>query len=283
MEFEDLERLYGLTKWYSNPRTREGRRRLEGTITIMKELLKHEWVQAILTPRKEVRVVDVCSGGGIGGFAFAKVLVDQGYSVSLDLVDLRHSELEEAKKFKEEFLPSIELNTYAINALELHKIGKKYDVALFWGLSAPHFDPWDFTRLLSSISRSLVDDGVLFMEEGDRIQSIVLRTGYQYVWPEGFGEDDAIVSIHRGYDIVRGRVRRIIIDLEKGTKVAYPVYLWWTIASLAAYAWVFFKDIDIYTPPISSRYSRYIIIARKPRRVIKPEDFDGNPTILVKK
>jgi hypothetical protein len=74
-----------------------------------------------------------------------------------------------------------------------------------------------------------------------------------------------------------GDTIRILVDLLTGEHVEMNVY-YWDIASSATLTWMFFEDIDFM--PARSPFSGFIL-ARRPRRVIKPEDFTlENPTII---
>lgn len=60
-------------------------------LDLVKRLLEHRFLAAMLRGRDLVRVVDTCSGTGIGGYLFAKLLleIERGYSIELTLVDVR--------------------------------------------------------------------------------------------------------------------------------------------------------------------------------------------------
>lgn len=58
-------------------------------LDLVKRLLEHRFLAAMLRGRDLVRVVDTCSGTGIGGYLFAKLLLERGYSIELTLVDVR--------------------------------------------------------------------------------------------------------------------------------------------------------------------------------------------------
>jgi hypothetical protein len=57
----------------------------------MEKLVVHPWLQELFKSRKSVSVIDICSGTGIEGVAFCKVLKNKDLKVSLALIDLRVS------------------------------------------------------------------------------------------------------------------------------------------------------------------------------------------------
>jgi hypothetical protein len=74
-----------------------------------------------------------------------------------------------------------------------------------------------------------------------------------------------------------GDTIRILVDLLTGEHVEMNVYHW-DIASSASLTRMFFEDIDFM--PARSPFSGSIL-ARRPRRIIKPEDFTlENQTII---
>ncbi len=272
-----LSELYALFAWPSSPLSIEGRRRMFEAMETLTKALEHEWLRGIVM-RNRVRVVDVCSGGGIAGFAIAKLLSDKGVDVELALIDLRGEELDAARRYRDEYMPSVKLETYAMDAREIHKLGRSFDIALLWGFSMPHFSPWDALKLFASIALVLEPHGALLVEEVDRMLSIFMRVGYKYVWPEGFS-DKPIISLHKGYDLLRGTVKRIFVDLSSGKAVPHEACLNWTLSFTAAFMWVFFEDVDL--GYIARGSSRAILIAHRPRKAIDVDRFlRAEPSML---
>ncbi len=268
-----LSELYALFAWPSSPLSIEGRRRMFEAMETLTKVLEHGWLRGIVM-RNRVRVVDVCSGGGIAGFALAKLLSDRGIDVELALVDLRGEELDAARRYGDEYMPSVKLETYAMDAKEIHKLGRSFDIALLWGFSMPYFSPWDALKLFASIAPVLELHGALLVEEIDRMLSIFMRTGYRYVWPEGFS-DKPVTSLYKGYDILRGTVKRIFVDLSSGKVVPHEICLDWTLS----FIWVFFEDVDL--GYIAQGSSRAILIAYRPRKAIDVDRFlRAEPSML---
>jgi len=278
----ELEELYSLLKWNSNPRTAEGKCRIFEILENMKKVLEHEWIKNIVGTRKKVRIVDLCSGGGVAGFALARLLVDRGVEVSLTLVDLRRKELFDGWLYAKEVFPEVEIDAVALDVKDIEKLGKSFDIALIWGLSLPHFSPWDFLKLLNAVRKCLSSDGILMIEECDRFVTIFGSIGYRYVIPEGRSEKP-VVSIHNGYDYVTGMCRRIVVDLSTGRYVHASVCVLWTIPFIASFVWMFFEDIDVID--LSMREGvRTVVLGCRPRKGIDLDFVSRNvPTILRKR
>ncbi len=273
----ELSELYALLAWPSNPLSAEGRRRMFEAMEVLTKVIEHEWLREIVS-RNRVKVVDVCSGGGVAGFALAKLLIDRGIDVELVLVDLRGEELEAARRYRDEYMPSVKLETYTMDAREVHNLGKSFDIALLWGFSMPHFSPWDALKLFASIALALEPHGVLLVEEVDRMLSIFLRIGYKYVLPEGLG-DKPVIGLHKAYNLLRGTVKRFLVDLSSGKTVQHEVCLSWSLPFVAAFMWVFFEDVDIGYAVRGG--SRAVLVARRPRRAMDVESFlRAEPSML---
>ena len=274
---EYLERLYRVFPWSEDPFTERGLRRYQASLSEFKAMLSHGWFR-FTGGRRELKLVDLCSGTGIGGIALAKVLVESGFSVSLTLIDLRRDALSKAVEFglrelgfKPEVLVSdvVELNTAGLERV--------FDVALMWGLTTPHFSPWDWIRILRNISRILVDNGLFIYDEADRVYTVFYTMGYKEVLPELAEKNRVILTIHKDKDFKMGYFNRLALDLISNEREEMKVYFW-DIASSAAFTWIFFNDVDYI--PTRKPYSG-IIIARKPRRSINLEEsFRETPKLL---
>ncbi|ABL78783.1 class I SAM-dependent methyltransferase [Thermofilum pendens] len=272
---ESLSRFYEVFPWPEDPLSPEGRARYEAALSFFRGLLEHEWLTGIAGKRR-LSVVDVCSGAGLGGVALAKAFTERGLEVELVLVDLRREALELARRFSEAELGS-PAETYVLDARELHALGRRFDVALVYGLTTPHFDAFDAARVYSSIAESLADDGVLLVEENDRFYGLIVLGGYREVFYEG-DERRGALSVQVGYDSLRGVVRRMHVDLSTG-KRAVGETRYWDLAGTLALVWLFFEDVDFARYPGKPRTG--IVIAKKPRRKLRPDEL-GLPTVLRK-
>jgi len=272
----ELERLYTIFPWIEDPESPQGYERYQRVLRDMEKLITHSWIQNILKTRRLVKIIDICSGTGFAGTALSKILRDKGFEIKLTLVDLRFKALEKAKKFVIKEL-RVEPDIIIADVTEKLDIPEKYDVALMWGLTTPHFNPWMWIRVLANISRIISDNGVFIYDEVDRIQSIFFGRGYREVLPELIEENRIVLSIHANRDSKRGDIEKLVVDLATGERVKMHIYFW-DLASSAAFTWIFFEDVDFV--PAESQFKGFII-AYKPRRTITLEDILVNtPTMI---
>ena len=271
---ERLDKVLGLMGWVEDPWSAEGRRRLEKGIEDFAKLLEHPWLRQLTGSRRSVRVLDVCGGTGIGGVALAKALKNRGIDVSLTIVDLRPGALEKAEK-----LARLELGgnarTLVGDARELHRLSLEADLALLYGYSTPHFSPWDMVRFASSVASILPSDGVLLVEETDRIYNIFYRAGYKQILAERVDDEHTVLSLHSSYDVKRGMFKRMLVDLSSGERVGFEVHFW-GLADAAAMLWAFFEDVDLVQ---TASPTTGFLVARRPRG-IDPEQYRGDPAVL---
>lgn len=269
---EELERLYGVFPWPEDLDSPAGRERLERAVEAFRRVVRHPWVGE-LVGGGELSVVDVCGGTGIGGIALARALGELGASVSLTVCDLRREALERARRHGREAL-GVEVGVLRWDATRLHEAGVRADIALLYGLSTPHFSPYDMVRLMASLARVLEPGGLLMVEESDRTYSLVVERGYRDVVPEYAGEERVVLTLHSGYDALRGVVRRVAVELPS-MRMAGMEVRFWDIASTAALAWAFFGDVDF----VALGGRRGVLLAREPRG-IDPAGYSGYPSLL---
>jgi SAM-dependent methyltransferase len=154
-----------------------------------------------------------------------------------------------------------------VDARRVHELGEEYDLVLMYGLSTPHFDPWDLVRLLASVGQALKDGGIFVVEESDRRYRIFLTLGYKWALAET-AEGKFTVSFHTGYDFHRGTIRRHYLDFSApSAPVEMDTYMW-GLAEVGAFVWAFFEEVDF----LRLRNERHFILGRKPRRAVSPED-----------
>jgi len=91
LESEEMEKFYTLHPWIEDPETPRGFERYQQELKVMEKLVAHPWLQELFKSNKSVSVIDICSGTGIRGVAFCKVLKNKDLEVSLALIDLRVS------------------------------------------------------------------------------------------------------------------------------------------------------------------------------------------------
>ncbi|BCU69669.1 methyltransferase domain-containing protein [Stygiolobus caldivivus] len=247
---KELSEILELIEWQEDMDSDIGKRRFEEAIKLFRRLD---------FPAKDYTVLEVAGGTGIGGIALAKSLMDNNFKVSrLVITDLREKALEKAKEFSRKEL-GLEAETRVLDAREVHKLGVKADVILMYGNSHPHFSTLDMVKFLSSASLSLKEDGVLLIQGVNTFLSVINR-GYKQVLVEKVTDNKVVVSIHAGYDEIKGKVRRVYIDLVSGNRVVIDLKFW-DFAEIIGLCKVFFKEASLEkTDPY-----RGIVICKYPR------------------
>ncbi len=258
MSGSELDTIYSLLSWHGDPYTPEGRRRYERALREFEELRDHPFLSGL---PEELTVLDIMSGEGIGGVALSRSLKRK---VRLYMMDLREEALEVARRFSKEELGE-EAGILIHDATRAHEVVRDLDLVLMYGLSTPHFDPWRAILLLASVSESLKDEGVFLVEEVDRRYWVFYMTGYREV-TASFKGDEPILSMHKGYDFRRGVFKRAHFSLLRREMVELEVYFW-GVADFLSLMWLFFKEVDMRS--LDER--RFILLARRPRRRIRPE------------
>ncbi len=272
----DMERFYRVFPWREDPesfkaRVEEGKKLLGG-------LLGHPWLSRF-KHRGKVRVLDAMGGIGVGGASVALALKEQANvaDVEVTVLDVRESALKRASSY---FSGLLGLKPYTVKGRieDLPAIAAcPFDIIIVYGLSAPHLDPYQMVKAAAGMASCLESDGVVVIEEGDRIYDICYLRGYREVLAEEAGEDRLVASYHAGYDPFRGVFKRLVIDHVTGDSVVAEIRMW-DVAGLAAILWAFFKDVD-YQPVRGP--TRGFILASGPRG-INPEWYSGEPRIALR-
>lgn len=275
LSHENIERLYKLGLWPFDPESQFVKKRYSEALSNFRELIKHEWFKEILNRKNIVRILEICSGNGLGGIALAKILKENDKKIELILSDVMEEALRIGEKWGSEELGE-KVSIININALLIHKLRIKRDIVLMYGLSASHFSPWEFVKLLSSISEILEEDGLLIIEEVDRTYSIFLRVGYKDLVVER--HDEPIISLHSNYDSIRGIFERTYINLLDPSNRVKASFYYWNIAELMTLVWLYFQDVDFF--PYDKKRSQGLIIGYRPRYKIKPIDLEYKPRVL---
>lgn len=274
-----LEKLYEVIGWPEDPRSSVGRERLKTLTTNFKRVfLEVEELMNIIKGRRVVRVIELCSGMGIGGYAISKCLVDLGLNVELTLTDLREKVLVEGAKYISERLKGVNVDYYVVDAKKLHSLKvKPYDISLMVGYSAPHFNPEDMLLLLSSLCSVLDERSAFIAEETDRVYSIFYMRGYREFLLENYDGNDLVVSIHLGYDPIRGVFKRAYFRVSNPRDIVICETHLWSLSELIALMKCFFKRIVVERVD----GNRFFIVSLNPRRLLKPEDFTSSRFKLV--
>ncbi|WP_297519367.1 class I SAM-dependent methyltransferase [Thermococcus sp.] len=227
-----LEELYRYINWRMDPKDERARERFEGIEEFFESL---HWL-----PRNG-RVLDLCAGTGIAGVALAKAT---GAKL-LTVLDARSDDLELAREWLKIAGINPELQAIQGDAREVSKLVGEHDVAVLWGYTMPHFDPFDAVRLFANVALVLGDKGVFIIEDMDRVYWILYRAGYREFLVEGRREDYAIASMHEGYNFERGTFKRGYYILPGFKKIDGVDVHYWDIATQLAIGSVFFREYGV--------------------------------------
>ncbi len=268
MRGEGLSKAYEIADWGDNPWSERGRKRYEEALKTFRALMRHDWLKAL---PHNVRVLDVGAGRGLGGVALAKVLREGGRGVELLMIDLREGALRDAERFASE--EGVEAEVMVHDALRAHELGR-FDVILMYGAILAHFDEWSFIRLLSSAAEALRGEGVVIIEELDRVDH-VFRVGFRDMLMERRDPRNPSLSYHLRYDPIRGTYTRVLLRLKDMEAVEIGVNFR-SIAHIASVLWTFVSDVDI----ISKGEGFYLVLGRGPRRGPSPAELARDPRAL---
>ncbi len=268
MGSETLSKAYEIADWGDDPWSGRGRKRYEEAIKAFRSLMRHDWLKAL--PDK-VRVLDVGAGRGIGGVALAKVLKEGGRSAELLMIDLREDALKDAKKFAREEGVDAEVRVH--DALRAHELGR-FEIVLMYGAIIAHFDEWSFIRLLSSAAEALRGEGVVIIEEIDRVDYI-FRVGFKDMLMERRDPRNPSLSYHLRYDPITGTYTRVLLRLRDMEAVEVGVNFR-SIAHIASVLWALVSDVDI----ISKDEDFYLVLGKGPKRGPSPTELARGPRAL---
>jgi len=279
-----LEELYKVKPWPMRPDDPKAQARFENISKLSFLLESHQFFE-FLRRKRVVRVLDVMGGSGIAGAALAKGLALKNFEVELTVSDARGSDLQ----LVHEWLKGVdgvkaETLTADVSKMDVALPDRReyYDIALLWGLSTPHLNPWDMVRAYAAICHLLNDSGVMAMDETDRIYNIFYRVGYKDFLIEGETKDGlTVATIHMGYDEKLGVFNRTTYTLPGFKKIATFGYRFWDLAGISSLGWLFFEDVDIISPTAHKIQGlTHIILLTRPRRKISAQDLKIDPTLL---
>ncbi|MGC9149238.1 MAG: hypothetical protein ACP5GI_07365 [Sulfolobales archaeon] len=257
---KDLESLYRVSSWPEDL-IGGGKKRFEEAYRVFSNVIEHMWFRDFLLNKRSILILDLCGGVGVGGISLAKVLVERGFDVRVIINDLRSSALEKAKIYGREIL-GFDIEIVLANALDIDKYVSRADIALIYGLSLPHFDSYDLVYLIAVLSKILGSEGILAIEEIDRVWVLYSQRDKKDYFLE-YSDDRYILSGHVSYNPLRGLFKRVFIDLSTMDRI-YADFRLWDLASVLSTAWVFFREVDFV--PIKSFYHG-IILARGSRGI----------------
>ncbi|RLE66576.1 MAG: hypothetical protein DRJ38_01395 [Thermoprotei archaeon] len=267
---EKLEKGYEIAQWRDDPWSPEGRKRYESALKKFGKLSQHPWLTE-LTSSDKVSILDLGAGRGIGGVALAKVLANKGLEVELTMVDLRESAVRDSLKFAKE--KGVKAKAYKMDAVEAYRLGR-FDLVLMYGAILAHFDSWALPRLFASAAEALEEKGVVVVEEMDRVHVIFMSKFKEFI-VENPKPEALSISVHAGYDPVKGSYLRNYIRVKDWEVVTLPVNFR-SISTIASTLWLFLKDIDIVK---TETENLYLVLGKTPRRLLKPEHLE-EPTVV---
>ncbi len=264
-----LEEVYKVFPWPEREGQSGWELRKRKAREIFSKVLKHIWVKELLerlwnSNSQTVRILDLCAGTGLGGIILAKTLKEL-YSIPVDnleltAVDLRETALKlSAELAISEGLENLKLITKVIDVLSIHQLRREYDIILLYGLTTPHFSPWEIAKMLLSVKELMNPNSLLMIEESDRRYTILMREGYQRILPEGEGKE-TILSLHAGYNPLTGKVKRLIYKLNSNLEPTELEAYFWGVAELATIMSLIFSKIDV----IEISQYHYMLLSKSP-------------------
>ena len=161
-----------------------------------------------------------------------------------------------------------ELRLVIGDVLELPSLVEKHDLAILWGHTMPHFDPFQAVKLFSGVASVLREEGVFFVEETDRIKRFLYGSAYRDFLVEQKTHNYAVVSLHEGYDIKRGMEERSYYKVPGFEKIAEMGLRPWDLASQLALGRIFFEEAELITPAEHGVVGvSEVLVFRRPRRI----------------
>lgn len=223
-----LEGLYSFARSYMEPGNEGARERFRSLVRFFRGI----------EPPESPRVLDLCSGTGIVGAAASKAMGAR----LLTVLDIRADDPKRVNEWLEMAGIRPEVRVIIGDVRDVGELAGEHDVALLFGNTMIHFDPFDAVRIFAGVALSLSDDGVFLIEDTDRVYGILYRTGYKEFFVEYRGEDYSVASVHEGYDVRRGTFRRTYYRLPGFEKVGTFDFHHWDLATQLAVGRIFFRE-----------------------------------------
>ncbi len=228
-----LEELYRYLNWRMNPEDEKARERFWRIVEFFEAISdKLPWGG---------RVLDVCAGTGIAGTALARAT----HARLLTVLDARRDDLDAAEEWLRMAGVNLKLETVQGDAKEMATFVDEHDIAVLWGYTMPHFDPFDAVKLFANAALTLSDDGVFLIEDMDRVYWVLYRAGYRRFLVEGRREAHTVASMHEGYDFMRGTFKRGYYLLPGLRKISDVNFHYWDLATQMAIGSVFFREYGL--------------------------------------
>ena len=261
-----LKELYRYLQWRMDPDDERAILRFHRIVEAFEKLNEKG-----LLP-KAPRVLDLCAGTGIAGVAMAKAT----NAKALTVLDAREGDLKKVEKWTEIAGLNLKPEIVVGDAREVAKLVGKHDVAILWGLTMPHFDAFDAVKLFANVALTLSDDGIFLLEEADRIYGIFYQVGYKDMLVEAKSDEYTLISLHEGYDPIRGVFKRTYYKLPGFEKISEQEHRLWDLASQLALGSVFFKEYQVISRAEHGVNGvSHIIYLKSPRRKVVEEFLRG--------
>ncbi|ASJ11669.1 class I SAM-dependent methyltransferase [Thermococcus thioreducens] len=229
-----LEELYRYARGYMEPGNEGARKRF---------MELSEFFEKLKLPRGG-RILDLCAGTGIAGSAAAKAT----NAKKLTLLDLRAEDLERVREWLEFAGLGIVPTKVRGDVREAAELIEEHEVALLFGNTMIHFDPFDAVRIFANVALTLTEDGVFIVEDTDRVYRILYSIGYKEFFVESKGENHTLASVHEGYDVRRGTFKRAYYLLPGFRKVGEFDFHHWDLATQLAIGRIFFGEARLIRP-----------------------------------
>ncbi len=287
-----LEELYKYLNWPMRPGEEAAEIRFWAAVDFFEEQLKtHPGFEGIRR-RNTIRILDVCSGTGIGGVAAAKAFVDQGYKVFLVALDKRRNDLVYVEKWLEYagIKEKVSYTTQVGAGEEAPLYFKdKFGLIMIWGSSMPHFDPWRAAKMFAGIRELTEPWGTLLVEQWDIAGKLIQYRLFKDILVEGGIREDGtgLVSICAKYNVLKGTFERAYYKIPGWMYLFKTENHLWYLSTLATIIWMFYRKIDIKTQKPRGEKKpvilRPVLIAWEPRETTVPYKDLSIPDIVEKK
>lgn len=264
---KEIDQHYNTYNWPDDPASPAGLAYYKKAIAAMTKLLKDKCIKDLKEKNRPIRILEICAGCAYGGIALSKLLLDSGLTIELYATDIRPEPLRSAKKFADDILHQ-EIHTIEADIFELPAIDEPFDICLMYGLSTPHFNPWEMVVLLNKMSSLLQKNACMIVHEIDRRFTDFIENNYQNLSLVEGHDDNVLVSIHHGYDILKGTSKRQYYGLKKQIVPTSIDSYTWGVAESGAFMWTVFEEVKV----VNVSKFRYLLVGKIPRVKVMNKD-----------
>lgn len=68
---EELSEFYKTYIWPDDPLSEQGKQYLERAEKFIEKVIEHSWIKEIISKKKNIKILEICGGAGIGGIALS--------------------------------------------------------------------------------------------------------------------------------------------------------------------------------------------------------------------